>query len=76
MYEDVILAEGQQKMNANIFYSVVYPARTGQHILKTLGRVSLTREGADDTKTLHDLHFETGDYLDLGVCGGGGGWEG
>ncbi len=35
--------------------------------MKPLGRVNLFREAADDSKSLRQLNFETGDYLDLGV---------
>lgn len=52
-------------------FAIVYPDRQGKCVLKEVGRIRSgdTRHQIHDVKTLHSLHFQTGDYLDVAIFG-------
>lgn len=47
----------------------MYPDRRGANVMKAVGEVWADgrRPGPDDTKSLHQLSFQTGDYLDVAI---------
>eukprot|EP01114_Cavostelium_apophysatum_P018000 TRINITY_DN5472_c0_g1_i1.p1 TRINITY_DN5472_c0_g1~~TRINITY_DN5472_c0_g1_i1.p1 ORF type:complete len:148 (+),score=14.89 TRINITY_DN5472_c0_g1_i1:291-734(+) len=66
--------------NARLSFAVVYPDKIGRMVLKEIGTcwsapsvaASRTRRTTaeitkDDNKTLDELRFETGDYLDVAI---------
>jgi histone deacetylase complex subunit SAP18 len=52
--------------NVAIQFDLVYPERSGQFVLKPIGRLT-SQPGPDDNKTLKDLSFQVGDYLDITI---------
>eukprot|EP01026_Neomeris_dumetosa_P045129 TRINITY_DN3822_c0_g1_i2.p3 TRINITY_DN3822_c0_g1~~TRINITY_DN3822_c0_g1_i2.p3 ORF type:complete len:138 (+),score=19.37 TRINITY_DN3822_c0_g1_i2:260-673(+) len=56
-----------RKRNAVQYFSVVYPDRRGKMIMKDIGEVHCERKGEDDSKTLKELNFQTGDFLDVAI---------
>jgi len=59
--------QAARKRDARLAFSFVYPDKRGRNIMRDVGMVNSTRKGDDDTKTLDQLHFETGDFLDVAV---------
>ncbi|GIL93322.1 hypothetical protein Vretimale_19743 [Volvox reticuliferus] len=53
--------------NARISFAFVYPDRRGRNVMRQVGVVHSTRPGEDDSKTLRQLNFQTGDYLDVSI---------
>jgi len=56
-----------RESNARLSFSFVYPDRRGKNVMRQVGLVHSTRIGEDDHKTLEDLSFQTGDFLDVAV---------
>jgi len=54
---------------AQISFALVYPDKSGLMALRPVGECSgdSRSSGRDDNKTLDELHFETGDYLDVAI---------
>ena len=52
-----------------IAFALVYPDKTGRHVLKEIGQVSGRKgpQDADGEKSLASLRFETGDYMDIAI---------
>jgi len=48
-------------------FALVYPDRTGRNVVRKVGRTFGARPSDDDDKTLQDLKFETGDFLDVAI---------
>lgn len=50
-------------------FAFVYPDRRGVNVMKVVGEVfaSPDRRGPDDDKQLHQLQFQTGDFLDVAI---------
>ncbi|KXZ52953.1 hypothetical protein GPECTOR_8g327 [Gonium pectorale] len=53
--------------NARISFAFVYPDRRGRNVMRQVGVVHSTRPGDDDSKTLRQLQFQTGDFLDVSI---------
>lgn len=53
--------------STRLSFGFVYPDKAGQPKMRIVGTVHATRPGRDDNKTLADLKFQTGDYLDVGI---------
>jgi len=59
----------RQKTSVLVF-AFVYPDKIGKMVLKEVGTVhAFPRKGQekDEEKTLDELHFETGDFLDVAI---------
>jgi len=52
---------------AKLSFAFVYPDRTGKNVVKPVGSTFTQRSGPDDRKTLHELKFESGDFLDVAM---------
>eukprot|EP00741_Cyanophora_paradoxa_P003075 tig00000663_g2984.t1 len=59
--------ETARRRDAELSFAFVYPDRSGKNVLREVGLTHATRKGQDDFKTLADLHFQIGDYLDVAV---------
>jgi len=62
--------QGARGRNARLSFAFIYPDRRGQMVLKEVGQCfNYPKRGdnKDDDKTLDELHFETGDYLDVAI---------
>jgi histone deacetylase complex subunit SAP18 len=57
---------GARRRNARLSFSFVYPDKRGKNVMKEIGVVT-DRRSDDEAKTLADLRFETGDYLDVAI---------
>ena len=57
--------------NKFLNFSFVYPDRAGKNVMKSVGRVHVSRAGPHDDKMLSELEFQTGDYLDVCITHGG-----
>lgn len=55
--------------NARISFSFIYPDRKGRNVMRQVGVVHSSRPGEDDHKSLRQLNFQTGDYLDVAIYG-------
>ena len=53
--------------NSQLSLAVVYPDRRGVMVLKEVGIIHALRHGPDDQKTLEQLQFQAGDFLDCAV---------
>jgi len=56
-----------RRREARLSFAFVYPDKRGKNVMREVGGVVATRKGEDDTKTLDQLHFETGDFLDVAI---------
>ena len=55
-------------------FALVYPDRTGKHVLRQVGQVVYGGEGEEDEagrRTLRELKLEIGDYIDVAVMSDG-----
>eukprot|EP01120_Amphizonella_sp_Union-15-10_P012162 TRINITY_DN5363_c0_g1_i1.p1 TRINITY_DN5363_c0_g1~~TRINITY_DN5363_c0_g1_i1.p1 ORF type:complete len:189 (-),score=31.46 TRINITY_DN5363_c0_g1_i1:9-575(-) len=52
---------------ARLTFSFVYPDSNGRYVMREVGSLHSTRPGKDDNKTLHELRFQTGDFLDVAI---------
>jgi len=60
--------ESTKRKDAVIIFSTIYPDSKGKLQRKELGNVySNNKKGSDDNKTLHQLKFCVGDYLDINI---------
>jgi len=62
--------KGAQSKNAKLSFAFVYPDKSGRMVLKEVGvcfSVGKRDANPDDSKTLDELHFEIGDYLDVAI---------
>mmetsp|Transcript_21429 Transcript_21429/g.34661 ORF Transcript_21429/g.34661 Transcript_21429/m.34661 type:complete len:159 (-) Transcript_21429:112-588(-) len=56
-----------RRRTARLSFAFVYPDRTGKRVVRVVGETFSTRRSSDGHKTLGELHFETGDYLDVAI---------
>eukprot|EP01112_Ceratiomyxa_fruticulosa_P020336 TRINITY_DN6895_c0_g1_i2.p1 TRINITY_DN6895_c0_g1~~TRINITY_DN6895_c0_g1_i2.p1 ORF type:complete len:136 (-),score=24.81 TRINITY_DN6895_c0_g1_i2:67-474(-) len=56
-----------RQRNARLNFAFIYPDPRGRNILREVGSVHSQRIGPDDQKTLEQLKFETGDFLDVAI---------
>jgi len=56
-----------RRRDSRLSFAFVYPDRRGRNVMREVGMVVSSRKGDDDNKTLSQLQFETGDYLDVAV---------
>ncbi|PRW60917.1 Histone deacetylase complex subunit SAP18 isoform B [Chlorella sorokiniana] len=52
---------------ARISFAFIYPDRRGKNVMRQVGAVHATRLGEDDSKTLKQLNFQTGDFLSVAI---------
>jgi hypothetical protein len=60
----------RDRLGARLSFSLVYPDRSGRPAMRAVGQVlgqSQRGGGEDAGKTLHEVRFQTGDYLDVAV---------
>ena len=53
--------------NARLSFALIYPDKSGKSVVRVIGKTHSSRHGDDDDKTLQELKFETGDFLDVAV---------
>eukprot|EP00899_Mesostigma_viride_P009985 jgi/Mesvir1/18989/Mv18950-RA.1 len=54
--------------DARLSFAFVYPDRRGRNVIRQVGKTtSIPRRSADEFKTLAELNFQTGDFLDVAV---------
>eukprot|EP00887_Chlorella_sp_A99_P006996 scaffold2.g6996.t1 len=58
-----------RRPHAWLSFAFVYPDRRGRNVMRQVGQVHSTRFGEDDAKTLKQLSFQTGDFLDVAIRG-------
>ncbi|GAB4813144.1 hypothetical protein N2152v2_000190 [Parachlorella kessleri] len=56
-----------RRPSARLSFSFVYPDRRGRNVMRNVGQVHSTRYGEDDTKSLRQLQFQTGDFLSVAI---------
>eukprot|EP01029_Cantina_marsupialis_P028059 TRINITY_DN774420_c0_g1_i1.p1 TRINITY_DN774420_c0_g1~~TRINITY_DN774420_c0_g1_i1.p1 ORF type:complete len:143 (-),score=14.34 TRINITY_DN774420_c0_g1_i1:295-672(-) len=57
-----------RKRNTRLHFAIVYPDKTGRNVIKSIdGTIHAVERSALDDRTLADLHFETGDFIDAFV---------
>ncbi|CAI5941515.1 unnamed protein product [Closterium sp. NIES-64] len=58
-----------RRREARLSFAFVYPNRQGRNVMKQAGITnSMTRRPTpDDNRTLHELGFQTGDFLDVAI---------
>ncbi|CAI5470012.1 unnamed protein product [Closterium sp. Yama58-4] len=58
-----------RRRDARLSFAFVYPNRQGRNVMKQAGITnSMTRRPTpDDNRTLHELGFQTGDFLDVAI---------
>lgn len=54
--------DAARRRDSKLSFAFVYPDRRGRNVMKEVGLVNSSRKGDDDTKTLNQLQFETGEY--------------
>jgi hypothetical protein len=54
-----------KKRDTELFYSIIYYDSKGKFQRKEIGLISSTKKGPDDLKTLFQLEFRVGDFIDL-----------
>lgn len=59
-----------RERGGRLSFAIVYPDKRGVLVLKEVGSTHALRRGSDDDKTLADLKFQPGDYVDVAVIGG------
>ena len=67
-----LLKEANQtagQRNAKLSFALVYPDKGGRMIFREIGSCysNSKRVDRDDRKTLDDVRFEIGDYLDVAI---------
>lgn len=63
------VAPEARRRDARLSFAFIYPNRQGNNIFRVVGSTfsSQSRTTTDDEKTLHELGFQTGDFLDLAI---------
>jgi len=59
--------EAARRRESRLSFSFVYPDKRGRNVMRDVGTVYGLRKGDDDNKTLDQLHFEIGDFLDVAI---------
>lgn len=52
---------------AQISFSIVYPNKEGKFVLRHIGQVYSSKTGPDDEKTLEELGYFIGDFMDVSI---------
>jgi hypothetical protein len=60
---------GARKRNSEMRFAFIYPDLKGRVQRKEVGRVHSTMKGPDDYKSLQQLRFVTGDFVDVAILG-------
>eukprot|EP00246_Nothoceros_aenigmaticus_P010117 TRINITY_DN26448_c0_g1_i1.p1 TRINITY_DN26448_c0_g1~~TRINITY_DN26448_c0_g1_i1.p1 ORF type:complete len:154 (-),score=19.20 TRINITY_DN26448_c0_g1_i1:202-663(-) len=63
------VAPAARRRDARLSFAFVYPDRRGRNVIRNVGLTYAngSRRGGDDLKTLADLSFQTGDFLDVAI---------
>eukprot|EP00275_Glaucocystis_incrassata_P001766 EC123906.1.p1 GENE.EC123906.1~~EC123906.1.p1 ORF type:complete len:133 (+),score=10.60 EC123906.1:129-527(+) len=56
-----------RRREARLSFAFVYPDKRGNNVIRQVGMTHSSRKGEDDSKTLAELHFQTGDFLDVSI---------
>ncbi|CAL8464441.1 g3976 [Coccomyxa elongata] len=56
-----------RRSTARLEFALVYPDKRGRNVMRVVGGTHSTRPGPDDNKTLKQLNFQTGDFLDVSI---------
>ncbi|MCO5552767.1 hypothetical protein L7F22_006284 [Adiantum nelumboides] len=63
------VAPAARRKEARLSFAFVYPDRRGRNVIRNVGMTHASggRRGGDENRTLADLHFQTGDFLDVAI---------
>lgn len=61
-----VLPDARQRQS-RMGFALIYPDRNGRNIMRIVGQVHSSRIGDDDNKTLKQVKFQTGDFVDVAV---------
>ncbi|CAM6065856.1 unnamed protein product [Sphagnum tenellum] len=63
------VAPAARKRDARLSFAFVYPDRRGRNVIRNVGMtyVGSTSRRGDDHRTLAELSFQTGDFLDVAI---------
>eukprot|EP00245_Coleochaete_scutata_P009818 TRINITY_DN3327_c0_g1_i1.p1 TRINITY_DN3327_c0_g1~~TRINITY_DN3327_c0_g1_i1.p1 ORF type:complete len:160 (-),score=20.20 TRINITY_DN3327_c0_g1_i1:36-470(-) len=57
-----------RRRDAHLSFAFVYPDRRGRNVMRVVGKTtSGNPRGTDDSKSLAELMFQTGDFLDVAI---------
>ncbi|CAN0351845.1 unnamed protein product [Ectocarpus sp. 8 AP-2014] len=56
-----------RRRQGRLSYAFVYPDSQGKQVLRQVASVFSVTQGQDDNKTLRDLKFQTGDYMEVAI---------
>jgi len=56
-----------RKRDARLSFSFVFPDKYGKNVMHEVGTTFSNRSDPNDSKTLHELRFQTGDFLDVAI---------
>jgi len=56
-----------RQRDARLEFAFVYPDTSGKNVVRKVGTTYARRRAPDDRRTLADLKFETGDFLDVAI---------
>ncbi|CAM9573068.1 unnamed protein product [Ascophyllum nodosum] len=56
-----------RRRTARLSFALVYPDSQGKQVLRQIAMVSSVRAGPDDAKTLRELKFQKGDYMEVAI---------
>lgn len=56
-----------RRRGARLGFAIVYPDRRGMTVLRPAAVLFTSRPGPDDSKSLAELGFEIGDFLDVAI---------
>ncbi|XP_043721551.1 histone deacetylase complex subunit SAP18-like [Telopea speciosissima] len=63
------VARAARRRDAKLSFAFVYPDKNGRNVVRPVGMTHSygNGRGQDDSKTLADLSFQIGDYLDVAI---------
>lgn len=63
------VAPAARRREARLSFAFVYPDRRGRNVIRMVGvtHASGGRRGGDENRTLAELSFQTGDFLDVAI---------
>eukprot|EP00897_Mesotaenium_endlicherianum_P007485 jgi/Mesen1/6765/ME000346S05940 len=62
------IAPVARRRDARLSFAFIYPDRRGRNVMRKVGVThSHARKTPDDSKTLDELNFQTGDFLDVAI---------
>ncbi|KAH7426678.1 hypothetical protein KP509_10G012200, partial [Ceratopteris richardii] len=63
------VAPAARRKEAKLSFAFVYPHRRGRNVIRNVGMTFASggRRGSDENRTLNDLNFQTGDFLDVAI---------